>query len=238
MLKKLPTFHDSILVAGCQRSGTTLLARILTGTDGMTRFQFGADDELDAALILSGIAGYENTGRHCFQTTYLDNCWTEYLQYPGKFKLIWVVRNPYSVVYSMLNNWGRFALNDVFANVGADLLNDQERTRYRRFGKWSVSPIRRACLSYAAKSAQVMQLQPELGHDNLFILDYDTLINDKIRALKAIYDFAGLLFKPEYAEVIHGRSLHKADRIKPKHREIVDTIALPVYEEAKALCNI
>ena len=103
LLRRLDDFPNAILVAGCQRSGTTILSRVLTQSEGMVEYSFGKDDELDAALILSGRVEHEPAGRYCFQTTYLNNCVQEYFAH-SEYKLVWALRNPFSVVYSMLHN--------------------------------------------------------------------------------------------------------------------------------------
>src|SRR3989304_2398887 len=122
LLGELDRLHGAILVAGCQRSGTTALSRLITGSDGMVDFQFGADDELDAALILSGWGPHPpRQGRYCFQTTYLNNSYPEYFEHRD-YKLIWVLRNPASVVYSMLYNWKTVALNRLFRHCAAALI--------------------------------------------------------------------------------------------------------------------
>ena len=131
LLRRLGEFEDPILVAGCQRSGTTALARAVTRSEGMTNYWFGPDDELDAAMILSGCVPHGPRGRYCFQTTYINERWREYLDHPGRFRMVWVLRNPRSVVYSMLNNWGRFAFEELFKYCGADGLDDLERRRFR-----------------------------------------------------------------------------------------------------------
>ena len=59
LLSRLERFPKSVLVTGCQRSGTTMLSRIITQSEGMTNYWFGKDDELDAALILSGEVEYD-----------------------------------------------------------------------------------------------------------------------------------------------------------------------------------
>jgi hypothetical protein len=41
LLRRLGNFPRSILVAGCQRSGTTMLSRIITQSEGMTNYWFG-----------------------------------------------------------------------------------------------------------------------------------------------------------------------------------------------------
>jgi hypothetical protein len=113
LLAKLDDYPDAILVAGCQRSGTTALARLLKRADGMIDHAFGHDDELDGALLLAGHATRGTEGRHCFQTTYLNDRFREYFEHRA-FRLIWMLREPRSVVYSMLNNWKRGALNRLF----------------------------------------------------------------------------------------------------------------------------
>lgn len=119
LLAHLDEFPNSVLVMACQRSGTTALARVITTSEGMTNYWFGRDDELDAALMLSGQIRYFSTRRHCFQTTYINECYREYLEHTNGHKLIWVIRNPFSVIYSMLHNWGRFAFNELFRACGA-----------------------------------------------------------------------------------------------------------------------
>ena len=109
LLARLDDFPGSILVAGCQRSGTTAITRILREAIGMPPFSITRDDELDGALILYGHASSEFRGRCCFQTTYVNERVTEYSEHDD-FKLAWVIRNPHAVVSSMLYHWRRGAL--------------------------------------------------------------------------------------------------------------------------------
>ena len=105
LLTRIHEFPHAVLVAGCQRSGTTMLARILTDSEEMVKYYFSSRDELDAALILSGRVEHESRGRYCFQTAYIDDCYREYYERDGDFKIIWMIRNPLSVAHSMLYNW-------------------------------------------------------------------------------------------------------------------------------------
>src|SRR5690349_15327847 len=50
LLKNLARYPDCVLVAGCQRSGTTMLTRIIARSVDFTSFALTHDDELDAAL--------------------------------------------------------------------------------------------------------------------------------------------------------------------------------------------
>ena len=75
-------------MSGCQRSGGTMLAGILSKSDGIVDFAWSKDDELDAALILSGYEDHVAQGRYCFQTTFLNECYQEYFEHTPDFKLI------------------------------------------------------------------------------------------------------------------------------------------------------
>lgn len=237
LLGELDHFRNPILVAGCQRSGTTALSRLITGSDGMVNFQFGTDEELDAALILSGWVSHYSKGRYCFQTTYLNDSYPEYFEH-SDFKLIWVLRSPASVIYSMLYNWKRAALNRLFRHCGSSLLVENERWRYEYFGAFAIPRLRRAYLSYIAKVSQIFKLRERLDNDRLFIIDYDKLTNSKEIVLPMIYEFIGLPYRNEYADRIHSGSINKAMSFHNKHRTLLDSLCMPVYEQARALAHI
>ena len=235
LLKELHKFDNSVLVAGCQRSGTTALSRLISSSDGMINYWFGKDDELDAALILSGQIEHEPQGRYCFQTTYLNECFTEYFDHLPGNKLIWIIRNPFSVVYSMLNNWGRFAFNELFDACGVTLLTGKELKRYERFGQLAVSRLLRACMSYNGKVSQIFQLQDKLSSDAIIVVEYDELVEHCPYILPQIYDFIGLEYKSEYSKKLHVGSVNKAKRLSQKERSIIQNYCMPVYDKAKLL---
>lgn len=232
LLTRLDDFQGPILVAGCQRSGTTALSRLITASDGMVDFAFGKDDELDAALILSGYVKYTNKGRYCFQTTYLNDSYPEYFAHQD-YKLIWVIRQPVSVVYSMLNNWKTAALNRLFRRCGSVLLDGKEKQRFQRFGVLAVSRFRRACLSYNAKVAQVIEIHENLDRDRLMVIDYDELVQHKERLLPAIYSFVNLPYKNEYKNKLHAKSISKARDMSRQQANIIESVCMPVYNNAR-----
>jgi hypothetical protein len=236
LLEKLDNFPNSILVAGCQRSGTTAVSRLITESEGMTKFWFGKDDELDAALILAGRVQHNNKGRYCFQTTYLDNNYYEYLDHNG-YKLIWVIRNPFSVIYSMLSNWKIAALNRLFKNCGSQLLESREKEKYRKYGILSISKIKRACLSYNAKVSQVFDLKKSLNYDALLIIDYDDLVQNKNELLPFVYNFLNLDYQDKYAMRLNSHSIGKANFSKESW-DYIESTCLPVYKEAKKLLTV
>lgn len=235
LLSHLHAYPDSVLVAGCQRSGTTMLARLITASDGMVNYYFGVDDEHDAALLLSGRVDKSVEGRYCFQTTYLNECYREYLSSDVPFRLIWVVRNPYSVVCSLLYNWERFALDELFESCGISIMGANAKRRYRLFGMFGLSRLERACYAYAGKTAQALDLAASLPADRFRVVDYDRLVKLKDVLLPELYRFIGLPYKTSYADRVHRRSLDKAGRLTVRERSMIKRLSVPVYNEVAAL---
>jgi hypothetical protein len=197
LLATLDNYPDAVLVAGCQRSGTTAVTRILKEALGMPDIGFTRDDELDAALILSGTEHPDYAGRYCFQTTYLNERVAEYAQH-NDYRLTWVIRNPHDVVRSMMHNWRRGALRRLFHKCGAKALDDKEQKIYSMFGSLPFSRLRMACLSYNIKSAQIHYLADILTPERLFLVDYDELLADRESILPRIFKFHGIDFDESY----------------------------------------
>lgn len=233
LLKNLDQFPNCILVTGCQRSGTTILSRIITLSEGMANYWFGKDDELDAALILAGEVEKSCEGRHCFQTTYLNECYTEYFDHNCGYRIIWVLRNPFSVIYSLMYNWRKWTLNELFQGCGARLLEAKMEARYQRYGLHGVSKLIKACMSYNGKVSQLFELNEKLDKDSIMVVEYDELVKDHEKQLKKIYAFLDLPFKNEYGALIHQKSTEKKNRLSKKERNIVQGLCLPIYEDAK-----
>lgn len=237
LLAKLEKFPNAVLVTGCQRSGTTMLTRIITRSEGMKNYWFGKDDELDAALLLSGWVEHDPQGRYCFQTTYINECFKEYLNGKKDYKMIWVLRNPHSVVYSQVYNWKRFALNELFKACGLQYLTKREIQRYIWLGNASVKPIRRACLSYNGKLSQLFSLKQQLNDNQLIIVNYDDLVNKPDTILRSIYKFIDLEYRSEYTNYIKEGSLTKAQKLTKKQSDLINNSCLNIYEAAKDLVD-
>lgn len=237
LLPRLGDFHDSILIAGCQRSGTTMLARIITQSEGMVNYWFGPDDELDAALILSGQVQHEVQGRYCFQTTFLNERYQEYFEHPN-YRMLWVLRNPHSVVYSMLHNWKSFGLNELFKSCGIHSLCEECQRRYRFFGTLGVPRLIRACSSYNAKTSQIIKLREHLAADRLQVVDYDDLVRNKLVILPKIYEFLAIPYENKYAEEIRSSSVSKSKRASRREKAAVEEICIPEYLRLRRLITI
>ena len=226
LLAKLDDYSDAILVAGCQRSGTTALARLLKLADGMIDHTFGHDDELDGALLLAGYATRGNEGRHCFQTTYLNDRVGEYFEHRD-FRLIWMLREPRSVVYSMLNNWKRGALNRLFEACGVDALAQADPPP-----TWlGPSRLVKACSSYVAKTAQTFELCERLG-GRIAVVDYDELVAKKHLLLPKLCEFVGVAYDTRLADALHARSIAKREQLNFRDAGYVDRFCGAVYAAA------
>jgi hypothetical protein len=238
LLRCLDDFPDAVLVAGCQRSGTTVVANIINQSEGMSDYYWlGPDGELDAALLLSGFANQMVSGRCCFQTTYLNERYVEYFEHEN-YRLIWMLRNPFSVVYSMLYNWHDHSLNELFRGCGVSLLSDRERWLYQLFGVRIINRLRQACLGYRGKVSQLFEIKRRLNPDQLLIVDYDQLVQHKEQILPQIYDFIDLAYYSSYADQIHSRSVNKARNLSVQETTAVETICQPVYQQARQLSQI
>jgi hypothetical protein len=237
LLKNLPRYRRCVLVAGCQRSGTTMLTRLIAGATGFGRLALTVDDELDAALVLAGFIDLPLAQRYCFQTTYLNECFRDYRRLQEDQRLIWVVRNPYSVVYSMLHNWRRFALNELYRGCG---IEEVSSARLRRWWlSWPLGPsgIEKACLAYRGKLAQILAIRDLLQPQQLLVIDYDTLIASPTEWLPHIFRFADAPFDAARARSVDASSASKADRLSLRARRQIERLTWSTYRECVALAN-
>jgi len=241
LLARASKMDSLIFVSGCQRSGTTILSKVLMQSSEVASNKTGLDSELEGALILCGhLPLSSDDKRYCFQTTYLNERYGEYFEHLGKFKLVFVVRNPYSVVYSMMYHWKRrrklrnFALDELFRACGKFGLSHSELKRLELFGPVCFSTLKKSCLSYVYKMRQVFDIGKKLGND-LMVVEYDDIIQEKNRMLKRVFVFLGLQFEPKYGQIIHSDSLSKADRLSKRQKMTIRQICWQTYDEVRAI---
>jgi Sulfotransferase family len=231
LLMSLPRYSRCVLVAGCQRSGTTMLTRLIASAPEFSRLRLTVDDELDAALALAGLIDLPNDRRFCFQTTYLNESFHEYSRLEPDQRLIWVIRNPYSVVYSMLYNWKRFALNELYEGCGAPSANSPRLRRAKSMWPFGPSRLEKACLAYRGKVAQIVSIRRLLPPEQLLTVDYDLVSAAPNEWLPRIFQFVGASYDPVYAQEVRGGLSTKADALSFRARSIVERLALPTYRE-------
>jgi len=212
-----------------------MLARTITDHPEVQSFSWSKDAELDAALILSGNQSVPMTltanNRYCFQTTYLNEQGVEYLEHRDKFHLIWLIRNPYSVVYSMIYNWKRFALNEVFLGCGLSSMPEDRQNQFKRLGMLTVKPVERACYAWLGKAAQGSILLDELPSSQITTLSYEDLVQNRNAMLNKLFDFAELSRRRNAEGDISTRSMQKSAGLSKKQREIVSGLCDSTHAE-------
>ncbi|MDT4291640.1 sulfotransferase [Methylomonas sp. MO1] len=234
LLKGLSYYPEAILVGGCQRSGTTMISNAIMQGEGIEKLS-----ELDSALVLAEVVGPNLNGNYCFQTTYINERFYEYWKYGKKNKLVWMVRNPYSVVYSLTRFSERFCLDELFLGCGKHVMNKSDQVKFDRFGSFAINRIRRACYSYNAKVNQLVSILQNLDEERVIVVDYDELVKDKCVILASIYKFFGIHYKPEFSELINEKSIGKASNLSKDTRFLIDSLSGPYYDLAKKLvCKI
>lgn len=238
LLETLGKYPDAVLVAGCQRSGTTMLTRIIANAAGFRGLALTDDDELDAALTLCGEIDLPKDSRYCFQTTYLNERFPEYRMMGPEHRLIWVLRNPYSVVYSMVYNWRRFALNELYEGCGVALATDDRQRNLRWPWPWGPTRLEKGCHSYSAKTAQIESILDIVPREQVLIVDYDALVKDPVTQLRGIFAFAGVPFTEKSASRVRGDSVGKANRLSAAARSLIDAHAEPTYRRCLGLVTV
>jgi hypothetical protein len=235
LLAGLPRYANCVLVAGCQRSGTTMLTRLIAAAPGFQRLSLTADDELDAALALAGIIELPLESRYCFQTTYLNERYQDYRMLGAGQRLIWVLRNPYSVVYSMVYNWRRFGLNELYQGCGVAHAPAARLRRTAFFWPLGPSRLEKACLAYRGKVAQIRSIREMLQPEQLLTVDYDLLVNAPEVWLPRIFAFAGAPYDASYAQLVRRAPAGKAQRLSARARRLIEQLALPTYLDCRKL---
>lgn len=235
MLSVVDLFDSPIFVSGCQRSGTTVISRAIRQSQMIADMDYSIDDELEAAYILSGEHEVPLSTRYCFQTTYVNECYYEYKKINNKFSIIWVIRNPYSVVYSMVYNWARYPLNELFFSCGLQVAIKSGRVKRKTFSTLRLSAIEKACYSYCAKNNQIIEMVNNLNDINLMVIDYDHLVSNKVRILSEIYEFLNLPFQESFAGIIHAQSIEKSNRLSEGDEKTIKSLCEASYNEVRSL---
>lgn len=214
-----------------------MLTRLIVGSDQIQNPWRMADEELETANVLCGAQTLEPGGRFCFQTTYLNDHLNEYFDHHN-YHLIWVLRNPFSVVHSMLTHWKRSALNRLFRAIGHSEMNAAQKRRYQRFGVHGLRAQEKACLSYNAKVKQTHILRERLTPSRLLLIDYDALVMNRDALLPEIFRFVDLPYVPDLGSVVHGKSRDRAAAQKQREASLVRELCVPVFEQAATHARI
>jgi hypothetical protein len=214
-----------------------MLTRVISYSANFRPLALTHDDELDAALTLCGEVDLPNSSRYCFQTTYLNERFREYGGLSSGYRLIWVLRNPYSVVHSMVHNWKRFALNELYGACGVELASSRRLSRARL--PWPLGPSRleKACLAYAGKTGQIVQIRDLVPPDQLLVVEYDQLVRAPQIWFPKIFAFIGEPYDPTYAKAVRADSVAKAKSLSPAAQARINQWSQPAYERCLSLLS-
>ena len=230
LLSGLANLTNTILVGGCQRSGGTMLTKeICTAidNDGPNSKNHPDDRELAGALVLAGEHSVDASLRWCLQTSYLNEHYVEYFD-DYDFRLVWLIRNPLSVVRSMVSNWSRFALDELYIGSQAQYRDLQApEPPFKVNDAWD-----KACFSYLAKVEQLKQIAPQLGQ-RVMVLDYDDVIVDRQRCFRHLYQFLDIDSPTGDDTVVHGKSLAKAVDLHPTVHARIEQRCADAYHAAQ-----
>ncbi len=218
LLKNHQQFQQAIYVYGCPRSGTTITSRLIGQSEEIADLK----NEFTTALILCGAIKHELVKRrYCLQTTYLHERYQELTQLNEDAKIVWLIRNPYSVIWSMLYHWPKYALNDLYDCCG----KAQNSNHYDR----DTSQLEKACFSYLGKNIQLQECLRKLGSKRVFILDYDQLILQKELSLSDLFRFLGVPYRQQYGQILNNTSLEKQFHLTSRERATINVLCLESY---------
>lgn len=243
LLSELSRYHNPVLVTGCQRSGTTMMTNILLDTPDVADYRpdYKFDSELYGAQILAGVVEFDaGERRTCFQTTYLNENVYEYFETASSFKVVYMLRNPHSVVFSMVYKWKprfalvNFALNELFQACGREALNEEEQRRLDRHGVRKFSKLERACAAYVGKTNQMFEMKKRLG-ESMVIIDYDELIRNKPQFLRKVYGFLNISMPIHILDKVHSKSTKRADGLSVEEKEYITRYCQQTYTDCLEL---
>ena len=129
------------------------------------------------------------------------------------------------MVRSMVYNWRRFALNELFLACGLGHATEREQALVRRFGPWIVPAARRACLAYLAKTSQITEIAARLPHDRLRVVDYNDLVRHRDQTLANLFEFIGEPYRASYGAGLHDSSVGSIGR-PDGPRQVADRVGL------------
>jgi hypothetical protein len=171
----------TILVTGCQRSGTRWLTKLL----GATLSDASAPRELDGCsfLLLGHELPLDGISVLVLQTTFANIETASYAPLPERVPVVLLVRNPFSVCWSLVYNWQNLALEYAYRS---QTLRAEDRVALEP------EPWRMAIELYRQSMRAGMQILRDRPR-RTGLLVYDDLIRDVPAGLRAL---AGFLATP------------------------------------------
>ena len=167
--------------------------------------------------------GKRPTGRHCFQTSYVGDSFSEYFAH-AHFRLVWIVREPRAAISSLLGNRGK-----ALPRRAAWGLAGESRGQ-------GASRLEKACATYLASIRQTLELKERLG-ERIAIVDYDELAAERAQLLPALCRFASVPFDDHLLRHLHGKSVRKG-ALASWEAMVIDQLTLPAYRRARVAARL
>ena len=79
----------------------------------------------------------------------------------------------------------------------------------------------------------IQHLAADYPQENLLVVDYDRLVQDKHTTLQAIFNFVQIEYKPTYGRLINNHSIKKALKLNAKEKNIISNVCLARYKAAR-----
>ena len=224
LLARLDDYPDALLVDGCDWAATTAVTRLFKRLPYFADSSSGHDDELDGALLLSGLRRREADGRHCFQTSYVREHFCEYFAH-ARYRLVWIVREPRAAISSLLGNREKaLPRRDALGLAG------------KSAGGHGASRLEKACATYLASIRQTLALKERLG-ERIAVVDYDELAAERAQLLPALCRFASVPCDSHLLRHLHGKSVRKGV-LASWEATVVDQLTLPAYRRARVAATL
>lgn len=221
-----PTSRSKVIfIFGCQRSGTTMLARVIdlcpwvnVYGEGDPPYFYQENHPLNLRLKpdaeLKALVASEKSKFVLIKPLYESQNAIKLLEmFPGS-KGIWIFRDCKDVVDSHINCYKK--------HDGATYIQDMITPSYPSWKNENIAPdIQQYLASFSdkelttatgyaffwlARNSLYFEMQ---DHSQLLLTNYETLVNNPQTEIRRIFDFIGTPFKDKYASIIHKHSVAK-----------------------------
>ena len=207
-----------ILVIGCQRSGTTMLARLLGLSPAVRGYGEGdpkyfREDGTRQLRPLEHVASLLAKERNPF-TLLKPLCdsqrTAELLDRFSRAKAVWIVRDYRDCVASHLTYYrpyhdGVSYVQDVLSSANPCWKNDRLSPEMQQFlGQFAGQPINEAtayALYWLARNSHALGIA---NHDRVRLVRYERILKHPCRVAESLFDFVGVPFARSYTSIVGG----------------------------------
>jgi Sulfotransferase domain len=234
-LRKISDRKTILFIFGCQRSGTTLLTEIFDRDfdntkvyEEFSRLSSGdkrhhirlnplhlvkarIDKDRPALIILKPLVESQNA--------------VKLLDYFKNSKALWVYRHYGDVTRSNLEKWGsRNGINNLrpivegqSQNWRSEHVSDASKHTVRKHFSEDMNPYDAAALFWFVRNSLFFEMNLDTN-ENVMVCKYDNLINNPLKTIRTIYDFAGFMYPfPKIPLKIRSDSMGRGKDVKLSH---------------------